>query len=317
MKSILEAGVGGVRQHVFRMGNEFERYDQAPDKAGLRVNSESRKPARQPPHRELLVNGVHVRLGTRIGAGRYSYVYAGQDEWGNSLVAKVYRAYAPSALWENEVCQLRRFQHRHVVQILGALELDRERYILLMHGGQPVSRVRAFATQHLRERFALNVARGLLQALHVIHKENYVHGDVNPGNCLVWRRGASMEVRLADFAFCRPLGAAEDEFARFAQWMPLPERLDPALGELGTCSDIYLAALLLLELLTGRVEDGTPENALSGKLQHRAACHDRRFVRELAPALAPNTSDRPRAIELWRALVRALSSESDKRIDRN
>lgn len=294
------------------MDNDFEQHDLARGKAGLRVNLRERKPARQPPHEELCVQGVNVRLGTRIGTGRYSYVYAGQDEWGNSVVAKAYRAYVPRAMWENEVRQLRRFRHRNVVQMIGALEYENERYILLMHGGQPVSRVRAFGTQELRERFALNVARGLLQALHTIHEENYVHGDVNPSNCLVWRRGTSTEVRLADFAFCRPLGAAEDELARFAQWMPLPERLNRAFGELGTCSDVYLAALVLLELTVGRVEEGTPEYALSGKLQHYAACHDRRFVRELAPALEPNTSDRPSALELWRSLARSLPDESEE-----
>lgn len=269
------------------------------------------KGARQPPHREFDVQGVQVRLGTRIGVGRYSYVYAGQDEWGNAVAAKVYRTYVPATIWENEVRQLKRFRHRNIVEILGAFELDGERYILLTHGGQPVSRTRSVSSERLREQFALNIARGILQALDFIHRENHVHGDVNPNNCLVWRRGASIEVRLADFAFCRPVDVAEAELARFAQWMPLPERLDPALGELGTSSDIYLAALVLLELMMGRVEDGSPASTLSGELQHRAACHDRAFVRELAPALAPNARERPRAIELWRALAQSLSAEAD------
>lgn len=312
--SRLSAGrAGAERRYALLMVSEFE-HETPRGKAGLRVNWRERTAARQPPHQELCIGGIRVRLGTRIGTGRYSYVYAGQDEWGNSVVAKVYRAYVPSAMWENEVAQLRRFRHPHVVPIMGALELDGERYIVLMNAGQPVSRVRSFGTQRLRERFALNVARGLLHALHVIHGENYVHGDVNPSNCLVWRRGASMEVRLADFAFCRPLGVVEDEFSRFAQWMPLPERLDPALGELGACSDVYLAAVVLLEILTGHIEEATPENALSGKLQERAASHDRRFVRALAPALAPKTKERPRAIELWRALSRAVPDETEEQI---
>lgn len=277
------------------------------ERARASVNASKKKSARHPPHRELEVQGIQIQLGTRIGVGRYSYVYAGRDEWGNSLAAKVYRAYVPRAIWENEARQLRRFRHRNVVQLFEAFEVDGERYILLQHGGQPVSRTRSFGTERLREQFVLNIARGLLQALHWIHQASYVHGDINPSNCLVWRRGGTMEVRLADFAFCRSVDAAEDELARFAQWMPLPERLDPAYGDLGVESDVYLAALVLFELLTGPVGDCSPATALSGELQHRAAHHDRPFVRQLAPALAPNTSERPRAIELWRALRRALS----------
>lgn len=264
---------------------------------------------RQPPRREIDVHGVHVRLGARIGVGRYSHVYAGQDEWGNAIAAKVYRTYVPASIWENEIRQLERFRHRNIVQIAGALELEGERYVVLMHGGQPVSRTRSFGSESVREQFAFNIARGLLQALHAIHSESYVHGDVNPNNCLIWRRGASMEVRLADFAFCRPIDAVEDELARFAQWMPLPERLDPALGELGASSDVYLAAVVLLEIMIGRVEDGSPASVLSGELQRQAASHDRAFIRELAPALSPKAADRPEAIDLWRALARALAED--------
>lgn len=249
----------------------------------------------------LGLNGVRIALGRQIGAGRYGKVYAAEDEWGNALAVKRYRPFVPSAVWRNELQQLARFRHPSVIELYGGVVDGGERYVVLRHGGLALPRVRVPEQRDSRERFALQVAKGLLHALHELHGAGHVHGDVNPGNCLVRRSGHAVEVRLADFAFCRRREAAEPELARHGAWMPLPERSAAPEEPPGPAGDVYLASLVLLQILLGRPLVGAGGGGRLG-IPGLARCADGPTIRALLPALAADPRDRPDALELWRAL---------------
>ena len=253
------------------------------------------------PHRSLSVRGVGVRLGHQIGVGRYSTVYVAQDEWGTRLAAKVYTEGSAVELWKNELEQLQRFRHPNIVQLVGGFELDAKRYILTRYAGISVGRIK-LKTQESRGSILRGVAASLMQALHVIHSRGYLHGDVNPQNCLYSARGSAAALCLADFTFCRTLQGTSSPLMKQARWMPVPERLDRTLGSESCATEIYLAALVLLELATGERLEANVDHTMSGELKRKCETHPEAFVRGLAGALALQPQQRPTAIELWRSL---------------
>jgi len=264
-----------------------------------------RPAASEPPPIELFVRGVRVRLERRIGAGRYGTVHAGRDEWGEALAVKLYKPFVPDDVWQNELRQLERFRHANVVELCGGARRGKERYAILRYAGKPLAQLRDSRSTESRERFVLHVARGLLQALHELHSAGYVHGDVNPGNCLVQQVGPSVHVRLADFAFCRRVEDPEPELARYAAWMPLPERFGPRRTRTGIKADVYLAALLLLERLIGTPLDRDHVQLRFRVLPKYLVDRGRPIVQALAAALSPEPWRRPGALELWRQLCQA------------
>lgn len=264
-----------------------------------------REPAAEAPQVQLYVRGVRVRLERRIGAGRYATVHAGRDEWGEALAVKLYKPFVPDDVWQNELRQLERFRHANVVELCGGARRCRERYAVLHYAGRSLAEVRDSARTELRERFAMQIARGLLRALHEVHSAGYVHGDVSPGNCLVQQTGNVLNVRLADFAFCRKVEDPEPELARYAAWMPLPERFGERRTTVGIKADVYLAALVLLERLTGTRLQREQVQVRFRTLPQFAAESSRPIIRALAAALSPEPWRRPGALELWRQLCQA------------
>jgi serine/threonine-protein kinase len=103
----------------------------------------------------------------------------------------------------------------------------------------------------------LRLARNCLNALDSIHTRGFLHGDFHPGNILVTAQG---QVRLVDFGLATEISAGtrkrEKPAGGVIQYLSpevaarMMSRRDvpPA----GVASEIYSAAVVLFELLTGR-----------------------------------------------------------------
>ncbi|CDF83871.1 protein kinase [Pseudomonas knackmussii B13] len=151
-----------------------------------------------------------------------------------------------------------------------------------------------------RHEFA-ELAGDLLAALAHAHERGVLHGDVKPSNLLLAEDG----LRLFDFG----LGQASQGLleglpklarARFAAWTPRYAALELLEGgPLSPATDLYAAACVLYELLTGK----HPYQRLSAR-QAKAKQLDRELR---APAQLPR--------RCWRALRTALAlDEADRRI---
>ncbi|RMH41429.1 MAG: serine/threonine protein kinase [Deltaproteobacteria bacterium] len=167
----------------------------------------------------------------------------------------------------------------------------------------------------------------LLSALAAAHRRGIVHADIKPGN-LMFRRDADepgAEIVLGDFGIAhlphparsgdRPAVAAEGTLAYMA-----PEQRG---GRTRPESDVFAAAVVLYEMLTGRVP-GAPGAVLAGRRTADDFAVPREVARDWPPGLAdavddhlrrlgaPTPDDRPDAAgalaearDLWRLCVRA------------
>ncbi|MEN9799587.1 MAG: hypothetical protein RL653_3284 [Pseudomonadota bacterium] len=224
-----------------------------------------------------------------LGHGGMATVYRCQDlRFGEQCALKVMReglATDPAfrERFRREIETLRALRHPGVVPVEDAFELDDGRLCLRMPvvsggslaaqvvlGGAPPERVRAWA----REAF---------EVLAYLHAQGVVHRDVKPGNLLLDEEG---HVRLADFGVAfRPedvrLTRTMESVGTSAFMAPEQRRGDRALsGKV----DVYALALVLHELLTGRLPLGTPGEGLRGPLAELLRACGREDPRDRATA---------------------------------
>lgn len=259
------------------------------------------------PARHLRIDGVRYAMGHQVGIGAFSRVYRARDEWDNPLVVKVYPPGMRSALWQNEVRQLRRFAGPAVVWLHRVFQHEGHTYLVLDDAGVPISRC-TFGQESHRMGAALLVARSILQALERIHRGGHFHGDINPQNVLVRLddRQQLAAVSLVDFSLCRPQSALRRGPVDMASWSPPPEywRKTPMAGP---AIDVWHVGVLLLELIKGVPLAFSRDEVCEGRLVDEALAMPTPAGRALAAALASAPADRPDAMTLWRALSAAAA----------
>lgn len=203
------------------------------------------------------------RLLDKLGEGRYGVVWRAEFQ-GRPVALKVFHGGRPRAQLKREAA---------AQQALGRLpgedgrwfpriehvDLDAEPPYLRMElvDGAPLEELLANPALALDDRLA--VGEKILQALAVVHRHDYVHGDLSPLNVLV---GADRRVRLIDVGFGGAgdvadiaLSTTRDDAPDAGVASPLysaPERfkLDVP-GGLGRPADVFSFGKLLYRLITG------------------------------------------------------------------
>ncbi len=160
---------------------------------------------------------------------------------------------------------------------------------------------------------AIHLAHGVFQALRALHNAGHLHTDVAPGNILVDRSGA---VKLIDLGLARPLGAPASLSAEGTLAYQAPEQL--MLQALRPSADLYAAALVLYELITGTL--ARPAGAVGvSELRAARAAHlpaastirpgiSNALDEPLHACLAPNQAQRP---DSAKALLRLLPPSTE------
>ena len=117
-----------------------------------------------------------------------------------------------------------------------------------------------------RGTFSLEEAVALLspafEALAEAHAHGVAHRDVKPANLFVTRIGQRETLKVLDFGIAKVLSqtttltrALEETGGSIKAFTPqygAPEQFDPSHGATGPWTDVFAAALVLVELLTGR-----------------------------------------------------------------
>lgn len=235
-----------------------------------------------------LATGNSYTMGEKIGEGHFGLVYGCRDFWNNDLAAKVLKPLDPyekvKSAAEAELVKLHLLRHPHITYVFDAFEYRETFYIVTERCYCPLTSLFSLNPFH-GIGWVKPIARCLLQAVHYVHLNHYVHQDIHLGN--VFAAFAKDEMQPEDAGAINfklgDLGVAKlfeeiDATNTRAQWMLPPEALDSSeFGPLDSRIDIYHCGLLFLQLAHAQDLRFTVEEIKEGK------------PREMALQLAPPT----------------------------
>lgn len=194
--------------------------------------------------------GGRYRLEGLVGTGGMSEVHQGTDLRLNRPVAvKLFRAGADrdsARRFTDEAHTLANLSHPGLVAVYDSgLDGDQPFLVMELVSGWTLREIIDQEQLPLEEISRIGVA--LADVLGYVHQQGVVHRDIKPSNVLI---GRDNRVRLADFGVARPGDGERSMFGTPAYLSPEQVRGD----WVGPPTDVYALGLLVLELVTGRVE---------------------------------------------------------------
>ncbi|WP_158852288.1 serine/threonine-protein kinase [Saccharothrix deserti] len=212
-------------------------------------------------------------LGAQIGRGGMGVVYAavhrplGRPVAVKRLPGVLASDERMSARFAHEARLLARLDHPHIVPVYDYVQ-DRGEHLLVMEkldGGTVWSKfVGAGVTP--AETCAFGLA--MLSGLHAAHGAGVLHLDVKPKNLLFTAGGV---LKVADFGISQVVSEGATLVTHGGQVLGTPAYLSPeqALGNpLSPAADVYGAATVLYELLSGRLPFDSGGGALAMIQRH-------------------------------------------------
>jgi serine/threonine-protein kinase len=186
-----------------------------------------------------------------IATGDFAAVYRARDrELGREVAIKQIHAqflHDPRQLerYWREAQLLASLQHPNVLTIY---DISRPRgwlIVELMRGNlQPFADGDPIDLDYLRI-----VLVCCLHALHFLHSNGIIHGDIKPSNLLV---DAQNRVKLGDFGLARRVSNEEGSLLKGTTKYMAPELVSPQFGARGPASDLYSLGFTAYELMCGR-----------------------------------------------------------------
>jgi serine/threonine-protein kinase len=206
------------------------------------------------------VNLGRYQLLAEIGRGAAGTVYQALDPDIDRLVAiKIFSALDPNSaetqsfreLFAQEARAAGRLMHPGIVAIYDRGEEPETQtpYIVMEYvAGQPLSKLLSTSSARIEERFALQVAKEIAEALAYAHEKGVVHRDVKPSNILLTEEG---NAKITDFGIAR-LDSSSPQIQGDILGTPAymsPEQLMG--GPLDGRTDIFSLGVILYTMLSG------------------------------------------------------------------
>lgn len=226
------------------------------ERARLRLAQDPHSGFLEPAVREVAEPGLRIgawRLIEPIGSGGMGDVWRAERADGQFRKIVALKLLHGGAALERfaraERELLGQLQHPHIVSLIDSgIHVDGRAFVVMEWiDGRPIDR---FATEMaLGVEARVTLFLQVLDAIDAAHRALVIHRDIKPANVLVDGAGS---VKLLDFGIAKSLDAAAQ--AHTATRVMTPDYASPEQLEglpLTTASDIYSAALLLHELLTG------------------------------------------------------------------
>ncbi|MFX1689710.1 protein kinase family protein [Paraburkholderia sp. A2RI-6] len=284
--------------------------------AMTQLSPEPMKTAIQPTAGEVitsLATGNSYTIGERIGEGNFGIVYSCKDVWNNDLATKVLKPIgsyeAVKAAAEAEFRKLLHLRNPNITFVYDAFEYRDTFYIITERCHSPITNL--FTMQNFDGKlWLMPLARGLLQAVHYLHINNYAHQDIHPGNVFaafvkdeMTNANQVIQFKLGDLGVARLLHEVNVQNTR-AQWMLPPEVLNGAeFGPTDHRIDIYHIGLLFLQIAYSKELRFTTEEILAGKPREMALALPMPYSVALEKALRRHVLYRTaNAMEFWRDL---------------
>jgi serine/threonine-protein kinase len=271
-----------------------------------------------PPQMGEVITSLATRntytIGEKIGEGHFGVVFGCVDVWENRLAAKVlkpidtYESVRASA--EAELQKLLVLRHPNITYVFDAFEFRDTFYIITERCYCPLSDLLNW--QEFRGLlWLMPIARCLLQAVHYIHSNQFVHQDIHPGNVFAAfakdemqpTEPGAIQFKVGDLGVAKVFSDLNLANTR-ANWMLPPEVLEPAeFGPLDHHIDIYHIGLLLLQLASSKQIQFSEAEIRAGKPREMALGLGPPYSFGLEKALRRHVAYRTAsAMELWRDL---------------
>jgi serine/threonine protein kinase len=237
----------------------------------------------QPPEpREAPTLGERFQLLRSLGTGSLRRVWEARDRQRDALVS-VRRLELVSESARSAVRQLAGLRSPHVPQVYDLVPQDQARFVLVME--RLPGRSLADVVGHALPLTTLAATAGqLLAGLAAAHEAGLVHGDLAPANVRISHVGQDSIVKLLGFRLgdeaAEPAYAAPEVTSGAA---PTPR------------SDVYSAAAILFELLTGDGYDAAGRTLAAKEADLRVlgrVAATAPITRTLHRALAPDPAKR-------------------------
>ncbi len=271
----------------------------------------------------VTLDGRYV-LEEVVGTGGMSVVYRATDLKRHCDVAvKVLRRdlmSEPSSVkrFDHEARAVSRLDHPNIISLLGVGQDGDVRYIVMEY--VPGYTLKDFISQRGRvaPQEAINITLEILAAVNHAHKNHIIHRDLKPQNILLADNGM---VKVSDFGIAQQKDSGKTINA--SEIMGSVHYISPEqVRGIGVSerSDLYSVAVMLYEMVTGRVPfDGDSPTAIALKHLREQPVPPREFEASVSPALeqvilkgmAKDTRERYQsAAEMATDLRQALRSPS-------
>jgi serine/threonine protein kinase len=197
-------------------------------------------------------------IGAELGRGGYGVVLAGTHR---QLGRKVAIKELPPKLASDpgvrsrflaEAKILASLDHPHIVPVYDFVEVDGVCVLVMesLPGGTVWSR---FTDSGYTPSAACAVVMVTCSGLHHAHQHGVLHRDVKPENLLLTETG---QLKVADFGIAKVLGDNDALATNNGEILGTPAYIAPEQaqgGDLGPPADVYAAAVMLYELLSGKL----------------------------------------------------------------
>lgn len=261
-----------------------------------------------------LATGNSYTIGDKIGEGNFGIVYSCKDVWENDLAVKVFK---PISTYEKvkssaaeEFVKLLQLRNPYITFVYDAFEFRNTFYIITERCYCPISKL--FTLKNFNgQLWLIPIARCLLQAIHYLHINDFVHQDIHPENVftsfakdeMTPEKKEAIQFKLGDLGVAKLISQIDAQNTR-AKWMLPPEVLNPSdFGPIDKRIDIYHAGLLLLQLAYSKELRFTQEEILNGHPREMALELPSPYSFALEKSLRRHVSFRTEnPMELWRDL---------------
>lgn len=221
------------------------------------------------PTRGLLEPGDEVDgylIRQEIGRGGMGRVYraehkvTGQEAALKMLLPQLINDARLKARFVNEAKVLARLEHDNLVRLLGFIESERRAFIVMPYVAGTTLDRRMQRQGRLSLDEALDLFRQMVDGLDHMHRHGVMHRDLKPSNVIIQADG---RVKITDFGIARAVGSEkltmDGMVVGTAEYLA-PEQANGTLRD-DLRSDVYSLAILLYEMLTGRVPFRHPSAA--------------------------------------------------------
>jgi hypothetical protein len=205
-------------------------------------------------------------VGAELGRGGFAVVRAGRhrdlqrDVAIKELSPALANQPAVRARFVSEARILASLDHPHIVPVFDYVERDGVCLLVMekLSGGTAWQR---FREKGLRPTDACAMALAVCAGLHHAHEHGVLHRDVKPENLLF--SGEEL-LKITDFGIAKVIGGPDTLMTSTGEVLGTPAYMSPEQaqgGELGPSADVYAVAVMLYELLSGRLpfpEGGGP-----------------------------------------------------------